>query len=254
MRAAIFIDGGYVLTQFKQKNIEPDYSKLSSYVLEPLRKAVPLDLLRVYFYYCAPYMSAEPTEDELRRMDTHEVFVEELEDMDRWSVRLGKLQKRREGQRDIFEQKRVDVLMSVDLVRHAAAGHIQHAILLAGDSDFVPAVEAAKDSGVTVSLWSGPYNTVHKDLVVLADEVFQFDWRKFPKLNGSKLETGKKKAKKEAKNERRPSHPKGKRSGAQGNANNGGRNQRPRRTNRPTPIAPANESGVARFFRKLSGK
>jgi hypothetical protein len=71
----------------------------------------------------------------------------------------------------------------VDLVRHAAAGHIQHAVLVAGDSDFVPAVEAAKEHGVTVSLWCGHANTVHRDLISLADEVYTFEWSDFPRLN-----------------------------------------------------------------------
>lgn len=182
LRAAIFIDGGYIQSQIKQKNIEADYEELADYFLDPLRDSVPLDLLRCYYYYCPPYMSQEPTEDEIKRMQAHEEFVEDIESLNRWSMRLGKLQKRFDGKREQFEQKRVDVLLSVDLVRHAAAGHIQHAILVAGDSDFVPAIEAAKEHGVTVSLWCGHYTTVHRDLIKLADEVHVFDWDDFPKI------------------------------------------------------------------------
>ena len=181
MRAAIFIDGGYVQTQLKMHNIEPDYAELADYLLNPLRASFPLDLLRCYYYYCAPYMSQEPTEDELKRMESHTKFVHEIESLGRWAMRLGKLQKRWEGQREVYEQKRVDVLLSVDLVRHAAAGHIQHAILLAGDSDFVPAVEAAKEHGVTLTLWCGHASTVNRDLVALADEVYLLDWADFPR-------------------------------------------------------------------------
>lgn len=181
MRAAIFIDGGYIQSQFKFNNINPDYEELSDYFLEPLRQQVPLDLLRCYYYYCAPYMSNEPTDSELKRMEGHNDFVDEIESLDRWSMRLGKLEKRWDGKKEYYEQKRVDVLLSVDLVRHAAAGHIQHAVLVAGDSDFVPAVEAAKEHGVTVSLWCGNFRTVHKDLIALADEVHTFYWPEFPK-------------------------------------------------------------------------
>ena len=143
MRAAIFIDGGYVQSQFKHNNIDPDYEEIADYFLEPVRHQVPLDLLRCYYYYAAPWMSPEPTESEIKRMDNHKEFVNEIENLDRWSMRLGKLEKRWDGKKEYFEQKRVDVLLSVDLVRHAAAGHIQHAVIVAGDSDFVPAVEAA---------------------------------------------------------------------------------------------------------------
>jgi hypothetical protein len=110
-------------------------------------------------------------------MDAHNVLVTMIESISRWQVRLGKLERRWDGQKEYFEQKRVDVLLSCDLVRHAAAGHIQHAILVAGDSDFIPAVSAAKESGVTVSLWHGPGNTVHKDLITLCDEAHELALR-----------------------------------------------------------------------------
>jgi len=180
VRAAIFIDGAYLLSNMKKNNIEPKYGELPDYLLKPLRKAVPLDLLRCYFYYCPPWMSPEPTDSERRRMDEHEAFMKEITSLPRWGIRLGKLQRRREGNREYFEQKRVDVLLSVDMVRHSAAGHIQHAIVLAGDSDFIPAIEATKESGATVTLWYGDDNTIHKDLLSLADITHQIDWKKFP--------------------------------------------------------------------------
>ncbi|RYZ69763.1 MAG: NYN domain-containing protein [Proteobacteria bacterium] len=186
MRAVIFIDGAYLQTQLKNNGLEADYLHIADHLLAPLRASFPLDLLRCYYYYCPPYMSQEPTEDELKRMEVHETFVHELHSLGRWAIRLGKLQKRWEGQREVYEQKRVDVLLSVDMVRHAAAGHIQHAVLVAGDSDFVPAVEAAKEHGVTVSLWCGAAKTVHKDLIAQADEVYAFDWSTFPLIpNGN---------------------------------------------------------------------
>jgi len=180
MRAAIFIDGAYLLSYSKKHDITLKYDEIADFLLKPLRKQVPLDLLRCYFYYCAPWMSSDPTEGEKRRMEEHEQFMVELGKIERWSVRLGKLQKRREGYKEYYEQKRVDVLLSVDMVRHAAAGHIQHAIILAGDSDFIPAIEAVKESGATVTLWFGDGNTVHKDLIKLADITHALDPRKIP--------------------------------------------------------------------------
>ena len=180
MRAAIFIDGAYLLTCLKKYDLEPKYEDLADFFLKPLRKSVPLDLLRCYFYYCAPWMSSEPTESEKRRMTEHESMMELITGQERWAVRLGKLHKRRDGYKEYFEQKRVDVLLSVDMVRHAAAGHIQHAILIAGDSDFIPAIEAAKESGATVSLWYGDGNTIHKDVLSAVDVSHKFDPRRIP--------------------------------------------------------------------------
>ena len=184
LRAAIFIDGGYLLNKAKAHKINPDFRRLAAFLLEPLQAKFPLDLLRCYFYYCPPWMSSDPTDAENRRMEAYKTFADEINNLDRWEIRLGKLQKRSDGARDYFEQKRVDVLLSCDMVRHAAAGHIQHAILLAGDSDFIPAVDATKESGVTVTLWCGESNTVHEELIDLCDEVYRFDWDKIPQSAG----------------------------------------------------------------------
>ncbi|MGE0173586.1 MAG: NYN domain-containing protein [Oligoflexales bacterium] len=178
----MFIDGGYVLAQFKYNKITPDFKKIADYLLAPLRRNTSLDLLRCYFYYCAPWVSQPPTEDELKRMDVHNQFVADIESIQRWAVRLGKLEKRWDGSKEYYEQKRVDVLLSCDMVRHSAARDIQHAILVAGDSDFIPAILAAKDSGVTLTLWCGQANTVHKDLIRHADEVHTLDWKTFPQI------------------------------------------------------------------------
>ena len=179
MRAAIFIDGGYLLKRLQEADLAPDYNNLADFLLAPLRKRVPLDLMRCYFYYCPPWMSHTPTDVEKRRMASHEQFVATLQDIDRWQVRLGKLEKRRDGDREVFAQKRVDVQLSVDLARHTAAGHIQHAVILAGDSDFIPAIAAAKESGATVSVWCDR-DTAHRDFMNIADEVQMIDLKSFP--------------------------------------------------------------------------
>lgn len=180
MRAAIFIDGAHLLKQVAEADVNPDYARLADHLLAPLRRAINLDLLRCYFYYAPPWVSSKPTEGELRRKAEFEKFAAALEDIDRWQVRLGKLERRRDGERDVLVQKRVDVLLSVDMARHAAAGHIQHAVLVAGDSDFIPAVQAVKESGVTITLWAAPDKSAHLDLIRACDEVQVIRWGEFP--------------------------------------------------------------------------
>jgi len=207
LRAAIFIDAAYLLSFTKKHGYAPKYEGLVDYFLKPLRKKVPLDLLRCYFYYCAPWMSNDPTPGEKRRMEEYEDMMKEITSQERWSVKLGKLQKRWDGKQEYFEQKQVDVLLSVDMVRHAAAGHIQHVIVVAGDSDFIPAIEATKESGATVTLYYAEDNTVHKDLIALADISCQMKINKLPR---KKLPA----QKKQALSKKTPSHtPKAARSG-----------------------------------------
>lgn len=61
----------------------------------------------------------------------------------------------------------------VDLVQLGAKGQIQEAILVAGDSDFIPAVSAAQADGVLVRLYHG--RNPHSDLWEKADERIEFD-------------------------------------------------------------------------------
>lgn len=188
MRAAIFIDAGYFLNRLRDEHVSPDdvdYALLAEYLLAPLRRDLQVDLLRCYFYDCPPWMPEDPNPEATRRMEMHRTFIDRIERTNRFQVRLGKLERRWDGKQEYFEQKRVDVMLSVDLVRHAAAGHIQHAVLIAGDSDFIPAVVAAKESGATVSLWGGNPKTIHRELEWLADELHRLDWRAFVRPSGT---------------------------------------------------------------------
>ena len=75
--------------------------------------------------------------------------------------------------RQSSSKKRVDILLGVDLTLLSAKGQIQRAIIIAGDSDFIPAVEVAKNEGVSVILYHG--NSYHRDLWQSADERFLID-------------------------------------------------------------------------------
>lgn len=83
----------------------------------------------------------------------------------RFEVRLGKLAKRPDG----FEQKRVDIMLAVDLVRMSWGRQVETAALVTGDSDFVPAVAAAKDAGVLVKLFY-TRDSYHDELYEACDE------------------------------------------------------------------------------------
>ena len=128
------------------------------------------EILRTHYYDCPPYQSTPPTKDESDRVGRHQKFIYALEQIPRFQVRLGRLEyrgKKSDG-KPIFQQKRVDILLGVDLALLAAKHQITDAALLAGDSDFLPAVEAAKPEGVVIHLFHGP--DPHRDLVTKCDE------------------------------------------------------------------------------------
>src|SRR5262249_22711429 len=106
-----------------------------------------------------------------------------LSRLPRFQVRLGKLEYRgaKQDGSPIFAQKRVDILLGVDMVELAATRQIGRAILLAGDSDFLPAIEVVKRHGVLTVLWHGTrggkgrQSTCHNDLWDMCDERFEID-------------------------------------------------------------------------------
>lgn len=165
-RIAIFIDGAYVQytlrDEFKLAKI--DYRLLAE------KMAGGRELLRTYFYDCLPYQSPIPTQEESDRFARKQKFLAALEANPRFTIRLGRLEFRGKSAsgEPIFEQKRVDILMGVDLVMLAAKHLITDAAIFAGDSDFLPAIEVAKSEGVVVHLFHG--KTPHLDMLKAADE------------------------------------------------------------------------------------
>lgn len=163
-RAGVFIDGGYLAKVLKEEFHEP---RLAFDKFSDILVGSGYERLRTYFYYCMPYQSNPPTAEEKERYAKAQRWISALQRLPRFEVRLGKLAKRR----DSFEQKRVDVLLSVDLVRMSWDHQIQKAVLVSGDSDFVPAVQAAKDAGALVHLFYSSY-ACHNELLDSCDERF----------------------------------------------------------------------------------
>jgi len=112
-------------------------------------------LVRTFFYYCMPYQGDPPSPDDARRYSAYQKFISFLGKLNRFELRQGRLAFRgtdAAGER-LFEQKGVDVMLAIDLFRMATSRQIQKAVLVTGDSDFVPAIKLAKDEGMEVVLY-----------------------------------------------------------------------------------------------------
>lgn len=177
-RLAIFIDGAYLdWIQREKFNVHTDLQKLVTEISHGK------ELYRTYYYHCLPYQSNPPTQDEARRFSRTQKFFYSIDKLNRFQVKQGKLAYRGLTQdgRPIFEQKRVDILLGTDLVLLAAKQHISEAVIIAGDSDFLPAVEIAKTEGVLIRLYSHP-ESVHTELWNAADERFDMDKKLMNKI------------------------------------------------------------------------
>jgi len=186
-RLAIFVDGGY-LSALAEKEFKVwlDYAKLPSEILSAVasRTPEPVDLLRTYFYDCLPYQGAVPTREEAERFAARRRFFDFLSRIPRFVVREGRLKFRgldRNGE-PIFQQKRVDLMLGLDFALLSGKQQITHAAIVTGDSDLLPALEAAKVEGLGVWLFHGPRvsrvdgtSTYAQELWGAADERIEID-------------------------------------------------------------------------------
>jgi uncharacterized LabA/DUF88 family protein len=167
-RVAIFIDGGYLDYVLREEfgNARIDYERFAAWM------AGANEVLRAY-YHCLPFQSNPPTDEEKRRFSQAQSFFGRLRRIPRFHVRERKLAYRGRdastGQR-IFEQKRVDLMLGLDMALLAAKRQISDVVLFSGDSDLLPAVEAVKSEGVLFRLYHGTAQRPHGDLYDAADE------------------------------------------------------------------------------------
>lgn len=163
-RVAVFIDNGY-LSKVLNDGTKIDFVKFCDTVCGDKER------LRTYFYDCKPYKSEPPTDEEKFKSSQYDKFANKIEALPRFQMRFGKLRKNKDG---TYEQKRVDILLAVELVRLSWSDQIQYAVIVTGDSDFVPAIEAAKDAGVITKLYYSR-RSVHDELLSAVDERCEMD-------------------------------------------------------------------------------
>jgi len=155
-RYAVMVDVGYIfaaggellLGTSSRRDFRVDAVPLIQAVSKHADELVRGELLRVYWYDAA--RDRVPTIDQ-----------RVIAQMPRVKLRLGNLNAR--GQ-----QKGVDAQIRADMEALARHRAITDAVLVAGDEDMVPAVEAAQAYGVRVHLWGiePPYGTNQAERLV----------------------------------------------------------------------------------------
>src|SRR5215471_8538280 len=155
-RYAIMVDVGYIyaaagellFSAASRREYRVDADKLIQAIIRHADLHVPGELLRVYWYDAA--RDRVPTIDQ--RVIAQMPWVK---------LRLGNLNAR--GQ-----QKGVDAQIRADMEALARHRAIADAVLIAGDEDMVPAVEAAQAFGVRVHLWGvePPFGTNQAEQLV----------------------------------------------------------------------------------------
>lgn len=183
MSTYIFIDGGYLTRRHSEQtkrwfgrcvpiNFLSVVQKLKSVSFPPNWMSMGDSLQPVYlesksFYYDCLEKEKKSNEDESAfnaRLREQDLRLKNLRRVEGCHIRLGALKGSKKR-----EQKEVDVLIAVDMLLHAAQKNMSKAILLAGDQDFKPAVEALVQLGIYVHIVSDPDST-SKELTWAASE------------------------------------------------------------------------------------
>jgi uncharacterized LabA/DUF88 family protein len=133
--------------------------------------------LRTYYYYCMPFQGSPPSAEESSRYGRADKFVKSLSKLPKFEVRLGRFQRIQNGSSAaaaaaaaVYVQKGIDVMLAVDLVKMSWSKQIDRAIILASDSDFIYAVQTAKDAGVSTQLCYSDRHPVSDLMLDVFDE------------------------------------------------------------------------------------
>ncbi len=156
-KASVFIDAAYLALAMKQiggsaRIFHLDLETMSDELVGSYSR------LRTYFYNVLP--PNEKTAESVREYHTSLGLSNRIE------VRLGKMQKTPGDSKN--RQKQVDVLLAIDMFRLASSGKMDLAVLVSGDGDFVPLLQAVKDEGVLTKVVYAP-ESCDNELRVVAD-------------------------------------------------------------------------------------
>lgn len=134
-RVAVFIDGSnfYHSTKRNIGNVDIDFQKFGEIVSNG-RELVGI------FYYNAPL---DRTHD-LEKYKKQQKFFEGLKKIPKFNLILVRLQKRKIGKEIIYAVKGDDIHLAVDMIMLAVKNFYDIGVIVSGDGDFVPVVEAVK--------------------------------------------------------------------------------------------------------------
>jgi len=141
-RVMIFIDGSNMYHSLKGffKRTDIDIGKFCQKLLTKRR------LIRIYYYNARVGRKEEP-----QRYKDQEAFFAGINAIPYIELRLGRLVYTNWPSAPPYE-KGVDIQLATDMITHSYKSNYDVAILVAGDNDYVGALQAVKDNGRNVEV------------------------------------------------------------------------------------------------------
>ena len=166
-RVMIFIDGSNMYHSLRHffKRTGLDIGKFCQKILGKRR------LVRIYYYNAQVGQKEEP-----ERFKEQKKFLDGVAAIPYMELRLGRLVYNNWPNNPPYE-KGVDVQLATDMITHSFRENYDTAVLVAGDNDFVGALQALKDNGknVEVALFGKERTSMY--LRNVADRVVTIDGR-----------------------------------------------------------------------------
>jgi len=166
-RVMIFIDGSNLYHSLKGyfKRADIDIGRFCQKLLDKRR------LIRIYYYNARVGRKEEP-----ERYRDQEAFFNSVNAIPYCELRLGRLVYANWPTAPPYE-KGVDVQLTTDLLTHNFKNNYDVAILVAGDSDYVEALQAVKDNGKNVEVALFGKERTSRPLRKVADKIAIIDGR-----------------------------------------------------------------------------
>jgi uncharacterized LabA/DUF88 family protein len=153
MKICIFFDGQnfYRSLQRFDENLRVDYDRLAAWITQAVGGPTAM-FCGAYYYVGVSPDAPQVVEGFLKGLELRPGYFVRREPRVRRSVRCPQCGEEYE----YTTEKRVDTRLVADLIHHAANDNFDAAVLVSGDDDFVPAVEAVNGLGkqVWVATWS----------------------------------------------------------------------------------------------------
>ena len=166
-RVMIFLDGSNMYHSLRHffKRTDLDIGKFCQRILRKRR------LVRIYYYNAQVGRKEEP-----ERFKEQKKFFDGVAAIPYMELRLGRLVYNNWPNSPPYE-KGVDVQLATDMITHSFRGNYDTAVLVAGDNDFVGALQAVKDNGKNVEVALFGKERTSMQLRNVADRVITIDGR-----------------------------------------------------------------------------
>ena len=166
-RVMVFIDGSNLYHSLKThfNRTDLDIGKFCQKLIEKKR------LVRNYYYNAVVGMKQEP-----ERYRHQQAFFSSVQAVPYTELRLGRLVYNNWPATPPYE-KGIDIMLTTDLLTHSFKRNYDVAILVAGDTDYVGAIQAVKNNGQNVEVALFGKESSSRPLRDVADRVISIDGR-----------------------------------------------------------------------------